>query len=154
MIDCIPSNLNFLDPIVITGHTSSVRYALFLNDVTIISASDDKTVRFWDLKTKDEIEKLEFGSIPNSIELSKDGEILSICSGNTVTFYNTKTMNKIKEHQVPTQVHSSTMHPDKSVFVCGGEDFKMYKYDYVEGTEIGKKSLSYSINQYFIFFNL
>lgn len=49
-------------------------------------------------------------------------------------------MNMIKEFKIPTQVLSSTLHPDKSVFVCGGEDFKMYKYDFKDGNEIGLSS--------------
>lgn len=28
---------------------------------------------------------------------------------------------------------------EKNIFVCGGEDFKMYKYDYLTGNEIGKR---------------
>jgi len=43
---------------------------------------------------------------------------------------------KIKEYQVPSTVHSASLHPSRSVFVCGGEDFKMYKMDYQTGQEI------------------
>jgi hypothetical protein len=39
---------------------------------------------------------------------------------------------------VPTQVNSASLHPDKTIFICGGEDLKMYKFDYTTGTEIGK----------------
>ncbi len=37
---------------------------------------------------------------------------------------------------MPSQVHSASLHPSRSVFVCGGEDFKMYKMDYSNGQEI------------------
>ena len=47
-------------------------------------------------------------------------------------------MELIKEFEVPTQVNSASLHPEKSVFVCGGEDFKMYKFNYSDGEEIGK----------------
>jgi len=30
------------------------------------------------------------------------------------------------------------MKPDQSIFVCGGEDFKIYKYDFETGMELGK----------------
>lgn len=39
---------------------------------------------------------------------------------------------------MPTQVNSASLHPDQSVFVCGGDDFKMYKFDYETGAEMGK----------------
>ena len=44
----------------------------------------------------------------------------------------------IKEIEIPSQVNSASLHPEKQVFVCGGEDFKMYKFDYGTGVEIGK----------------
>lgn len=44
----------------------------------------------------------------------------------------------IKEIEVPSQVNSASLHPEKNVFVCGGEDFKMYKFDYNTGVEIGE----------------
>lgn len=50
-------------------------------------------------------------------------------------------MTLIKEFKVPTQVHSASLKPDQSIFVCGGEDFKIYKYDYATGEELGKYDL-------------
>lgn len=38
---------------------------------------------------------------------------------------------------MPSQVNSASLHPEQSVFVCGGDDFKMYKFDYENGNEIG-----------------
>jgi serine-threonine kinase receptor-associated protein len=46
---------------------------------------------------------------------------------------------KIQEVRVPTTVYSASLHPAKTVFVCGGMDFKMYKFDYASGAEIGEK---------------
>ena len=133
------------DPNTFSGHSSSIRHVLFANNSkTLISASEDKTIRFWDQNSKQEIKKLDFNSIPISIELSKDSKLLSICYGSYVMFWDMESMNMIKEFKVPTQVLSSTLHPDKSVFVCGGEDFKMYKYDFHNGNEIGFTSLHIS----------
>lgn len=50
-------------------------------------------------------------------------------------------LEKMKEFEAPTQVNSSSLHPDKDVFVSGGEDFKMYKFDYITGAEIGESPL-------------
>ncbi len=74
--------------------------------------------------------------------MSRDCKLLSICYGSYVMFWDIDSMNMIKEFKIPTQVLSSTLHPDKSVFVCGGEDFKMYKYDFKDGNEIGLSSNS------------
>lgn len=43
----------------------------------------------------------------------------------------------IQEMKIPTKVFSASLHPNKSVFVCGGEDLIMYKYDYLSGIELG-----------------
>lgn len=45
---------------------------------------------------------------------------------------------KIKDYIAPTQVNSASLNENKKVFVCGGEDFKMYKFDYETGEELGK----------------
>ena len=45
---------------------------------------------------------------------------------------------KIKEIKAPAPVNTASLHPSKNFFVCGGEDFKMYKFDYFTGAEIGE----------------
>lgn len=54
-------------------------------------------------------------------------------------------LTKLREYTVPTQMNSASLHPDCSIFVCGGEDLKMYKFDYTTGTEIGK--LAYHVER-------
>lgn len=46
-------------------------------------------------------------------------------------------LNCIQEMKIPSKVYSASLHPNKSVFVCGGEDLIMYKYDYLSGIELG-----------------
>lgn len=48
--------------------------------------------------------------------------------------------------KIPTNVYSASLHPNKSVFVCGGEDLIMYKYDYISGLELGKYVLDLKNN--------
>lgn len=38
---------------------------------------------------------------------------------------------------MPTKAYSASLHPNKSCFVIGGEDFKIYKFDYDDGKELG-----------------
>lgn len=56
-----------------------------------------------------------------------------------VTFLDSESLNVIREFPLPTTANSASLHPDKSIFVCGGDDLKVYKFDYTTGTEIGKK---------------
>lgn len=81
---------------------------------------------------------MDFPSAPSSLELSKDGSILTVTYGDTVSFWDAKTLQKVCEVKVPTTAASASLHPDKSIFVCGGDDLKVYKFDYLTGNEIGK----------------
>jgi len=44
----------------------------------------------------------------------------------------------IKSFEAPTPIFSASLHPSKSCFVAGGDDFKLYKFDYENGKELGE----------------
>lgn len=107
-----------------------------------------------------EVQRIEFNAHPNSIELSADYNILTVTHGTSVSFWETETLKKLKEITVPTSVYTASLHPDKNIFVCAGEDFKMYKYDYITGNEIGRFSNSIqmgwsnAMNKFLLFLHL
>ncbi|XP_015367716.1 PREDICTED: serine-threonine kinase receptor-associated protein [Diuraphis noxia] len=119
------------------GHTSGIKHVMFFqNDRRIISCADDKTVRIWDPLSGKEIHKMEFSAIPTSLEVSRDESIVTIAHGSCVSFWNAESLSKVNEVTVPTLVNTASLHRDKTMFVCGGEDLKMYKFDYTTGKEI------------------
>lgn len=66
-------------------------------------------------------------------------------------------LSKVNEVTVPTLVNTASLHRDKTMFVCGGEDLKMYKFDYTTGKEIGKYILlisHYTICLIFLLLNI
>lgn len=126
-------------PIQFDGHFGSIRHALFYdNDKRFVTASEDKTVRFWDVSSGLEIKSVQFEEKPVSMELSINKTVATICYGNKVSFWNVATMERMKEFEMATQILSASIHPDSHVFICGGEDFKMYKCDFYTGAELGK----------------
>lgn len=128
-----------IEPKIFSGHGGSVKRALFCrNDKYIVSVAEDKTLRLWDRSIGEEVQRLEFEAHPNSVELSSDFNVLTVTHGDSVSFWEAETLKKLKEITVPTNVATASLHPDKLAFVCGGEDFKMYKYDYITGNEIGE----------------
>lgn len=125
------------EPEMMSGHTSNLRCCLWLEDGRrMVSSSDDKTLRFWDITSKSELRKHDLFAPVNDIELSRDGTTLIVAYGSRVAFYQADTFELLKEFQMSCQVNSASLHCDKEVFVCGGEDFKMYKCDAKTGQEI------------------
>ena len=73
--------------VVFEGHTSGLKQVLFsADDQHLISAGDDKTLRLWDARSGKEIRKTDFNSSIGGIELSRDGETITVAHGQTVTF--------------------------------------------------------------------
>nr|XP_053635009.1 serine-threonine kinase receptor-associated protein-like [Cherax quadricarinatus] len=125
------------EPQVFAGHTGGLKHVLFMNDgKQMVSCAEDKTIRVWDKASCQEIQKLEVAHNPTSMELSADGKTLTVAYGSKVAFLNPETLELHREVTVPTAVYSASLHPDRSVFICGGEDFKMYKFDYNTNVEI------------------
>ena len=41
--------------------------------------------------------------------------------------------------EAPAPINSASLHPEKDFFVAGGEDFKLYKFDYGTKEELGEE---------------
>lgn len=137
-------------PIEYSGHTGSIRQALFYdNDKRFVTASEDKAVIFWDHVIGRPVKRVEFKQTPVSMELSQNKSVLTISYSNKVSFWNVNNMQLLKEFEMPTQILSASMHPDNLVFICGGEDFKMYKCDFLTGAELGKFVFAQPYGNYF-----
>ncbi|KAL8586963.1 hypothetical protein ACOMHN_062374 [Nucella lapillus] len=125
------------EPLSFAGHTSNIKSTLFLGDgKKIISASDDKTVRLWTLETCQEIQQLTFDSAPTSVTLSPNGNTIIVTYGQRIAFYSVDTLAEIKKFEADASINSASLHQSEKFFVAGGEDFKMYKFDYETGREI------------------
>lgn len=122
---------------IFKGHSGAIKRALFCrNDKCIVSCAEDKAIRIWDRSSGLEIQHIDFPLNPSNIEISHDGSILTVANGSNASFYEMNTLKKIKEITVPTRLAAASLHPDMSYLVCGGDDFKIYKYDYLTGNEI------------------
>ncbi|GAB6029638.1 hypothetical protein CHUAL_005375 [Chamberlinius hualienensis] len=125
------------ESITFSGHTSNIKRCLFIEDDNkVVSAADDKTVRFWDRANGKEVFKLDFAAVPSDLEVTTDGKLLVIPYGRVISFWDLKTYEKVKEYEIPTKVNTASMHPNNDTFICGGDDFKMYKFEYNSGIEL------------------
>ena len=105
-------------------------------DKQILSAGD-KTVLLWDHTTMTEVKSLSFdvfssvGCIPKGMP---GNNIWTICCFSQCSKFG------LKSFEAPATINSASLHPEKEFLVAGGEDFKLYKYDYNSGEELGKLS--------------
>jgi len=125
------------EPIVkFEGHTSGIKQVSYYPDnQKLVSCSDDKTLRLWDTATGNMILKKEFTDSIGGLEISRDGSLITLAVGRKVVFLNANTLELEKEVSVPCAVYSASLLKEKDIFVCGGEDLKLYKYDYTTGIE-------------------
>ncbi|CAI9562842.1 unnamed protein product [Staurois parvus] len=95
-----------------------------------------KTVRLWDRVSMTEIKTLNFNLSVSSMEYIPEGETLVITYGRTIALYNSCSLELVKSFEAPAPINSASLHPEKDCIVAGGDDFKLYKYDYSSGEEL------------------
>jgi len=118
-------------PSVVSGHTAEIKKVMWApDDVTLLSASEDKTVRRWDVRTQQEAQRVEVGAAVTSMSLSADSETLVTTHAKTISFWHFPTLTLIKSLDVATAVNSASLHPDNHMFVWGGDDFAMHVVNY------------------------
>merc|ERR1711997_1019386 len=104
--------------------------------VKSVNFSNDKTVRVWDTANGAEIKSFTTSEPIGGLELSKEGDIITLAAGHKVIFLDANRFEKIKEVNIPSPTYTASLHQDREIFVCGGEDLKLYKFDFQTGLEI------------------
>lgn len=112
----------------ITGHTGKINRALWgaLNR-TIISCSDDKTIRIWDPTTGEQLEKVEeHRDKVVDIQFSWDGTFLiSASKDGSARLFDVKTLECLKVYETDRPLNSAHISPLPDcpyVVVGGGQD--------------------------------
>ncbi|KAG7261258.1 hypothetical protein CRUP_013821 [Coryphaenoides rupestris] len=93
----------------------------------LLTGGNDKLLRIYDLNKPEEAPQEIPGhtaSIKKALWCHDDQHILSASEDRSVR------LDLIKTIDTPANIHSASLHPEKDFVVAGGDDFKLYKYDY------------------------
>jgi WD40 repeat protein len=124
------------------AHESGIFSAQFSPDSQhVITSSDDKTARIWDVKTGQEIAKLQgHESSVSSAQFSPDGKhIVTSSDDNTARIWDSETgqeIAKLKGHE--SSVSSAQFSPDGKHIVTSSDDNTARIWDSKTGQEIAK----------------
>lgn len=90
-LECTNSSISsYSGPAFISGHTGAIKDVAFLGEDTIASISQDQTLRLWDRRTGAQTQQVLLRAIPNSMEICKDGSIVTVSHGCSVSFWKIK----------------------------------------------------------------
>jgi len=119
-----------------TGHSATIKGAAFLktDDNYIVSASEDKSIKLWDRRKGCEIATQ---TVDHAISgMSLNGDVLTVTYSKSVGLYHLPTLDLLRTHSLPCTMYAASLHPDKKYYVCGGEDFLLYKVDIETGRQL------------------
>lgn len=140
-------------------HKGTIKSIVWTRDSNIlVTAADDKVVRWWDLANRaviqekivdGEIGSCEFTNIkPQPNDIGSGLPVLCIAAGKAVYFYGgNDARTLIKSVTLPYTVASVALHPMQRKFITGGvADTWAKVYDFDSEQEIGKKPHPFSRN--------
>jgi len=123
-------------PLTCSGHTRPVVFLAFSNINTegqyySISACKDGKPMLRSGATGDWI-----GTFEGHKGAVWGVDIITLAAGHKVIFLDANRFETIKEVSIPSPIYTASLHQDRDIFVCGGEDLKLYKFDFQTGLEI------------------
>lgn len=123
------------EPEQVGKHDGNIKKVIWVDDKIVLSASEDKTLRKWDTTTNMKVQEVMFDSAITDLELSNDKKTILVANNRTVSIYDAERLEKIRDFSLHTQVYSASLHPKRHCIVAGGDDCKLYKYDFDTLTE-------------------
>ncbi|KFY13104.1 hypothetical protein V492_03481 [Pseudogymnoascus sp. VKM F-4246] len=160
-----PTNGDSSDPTIISAdkgfeigpdvHKGAIKAIIWTHDPNIlVTAADDKIIRWWDLQNRVVIQELpvkgdigscEFNMLStgaDSTDIGSGMPVLAIAAGRTVYFYGgADARHLLKSVELPYDVASVAIHPKQRKFVTGGiKDTwaKVYNYDTEQELDVHK----------------
>lgn len=122
-------------------HGGPIKSVIWSTDLNIlITAADDKTIRWWDLRARSCAAKYELDGMVGTCELdaSSSSPSLSVAAGKSAYFFSgTQPGQLIKKITTSKDIAAVALHAEQRKFVTGGVgDTWVRVYDFENGSEL------------------
>lgn len=92
----------------------------------------------WDARSKQQTKQIAAPGQVNSLEVSRDGKLITMAAGKTAAFLDATSFATVKSFSFAMELNTACLHPSTTRFVVGGSaDFWDHVCDYASGKEIG-----------------
>lgn len=123
------------------AHTGTIKSIVWSDANTLVSASDDKKLRWWDVRAPELIGEFVVNELIGSCELSPEANLISATAGKSVYFFEAASRRLIKSMTTPHEVSSVALHQATRKFITGGTSdtwVRIYNYDSEQELEVYK----------------
>ena len=113
-------------------HDGTIKSVVWGEPNIVVSAADDRKIRWFDVRSRDLVDKFSVDSPIGSCELSSGGNVLCATAGKTVYFFDARSRRLLKSVTTQCEVSSVGLHSDTRKFVAGGTSdtwVRIYDFD-------------------------
>ncbi|KAJ6260703.1 hypothetical protein Dda_4932 [Drechslerella dactyloides] len=119
------------------AHNGTIRTVSWSDPNILVSGSEDKYIRWWDVRSRDPVTTYMVDEPLGSCEFSMDGKILNVSAGKTVYFFDGVTRMLLKQIKTEYDCATVALHAPTRKFVTGGsQDTWVRIYDFDSGREL------------------
>jgi len=125
------------DPTTFSG-SGVITYLGIVPDSNLIlgSAQEEKSISVWDKRTQKVVKELETAAPVSIFQVSVDGTTVVGAAGQSVYFWDAKSLNLIKSIKLSRKIDAVSYHPSAKFFVTGSAELWARAYDFTSGDEI------------------
>ncbi|KAF3902072.1 Beta-TrCP [Orbilia brochopaga] len=119
------------------AHNGTIRAVSWADPNILVSGSEDKYIRWWDVRSRDPVSTYMVDEPLGNCEFSMDGKILNVSAGKSVYFFDGVSRMLLKQIKTEYDCATVALHAPTRKFVTGGsQDTWVRIYDFDTGKEL------------------
>lgn len=123
------------------AHAGTIKSLVWSDPNTIVSGSDDKKLRWWDIRARELVSQFDVGEVVTSCELSPERTLISATAGKSAYFFDAQSRRLIKSITTEYELSCVALHQPTRRFITGGSSdtwVRVYDYDTEAELEVYK----------------